>query len=147
MIFKDGLTTDQEPYVNNENIYIGPFVSVGKNTEIKPGVTIAGGVYIGENCLIAPGVSIVRGQKEWIKIFNDNRDKNMIYEAEAIELPTPKIHNNVFIGANSVIAGLGINDNITILPLTYVNRALKEKGTYAGNPVKMIRPYPMFYRK
>jgi acetyltransferase-like isoleucine patch superfamily enzyme len=144
MIFRKAFINEDRPYITEENIYIGPFVSVGKNTEIKPNVVIAGNVKIGENCLIAPNVSIVRGQKDWIKVFEEGK---YVTEVESEKLPNVTIYDNVFIGANSVIAGIGIIDNVCVLPLSYVNKAIKLKGTYAGSPARMIKPYPIYYRR
>lgn len=49
------------------------------------------------------------------------------------------VGNDVFIGSQSVVnQGVNIIDGTVIGSMTCVNKTIKEKGTYVGNPAKMI---------
>jgi serine O-acetyltransferase len=75
---------------------------------------------IGDNCNISQGVTIGvsgRGDKRGV----------------------PNIGNNVYIGANSVIAGkIFITDNVVIAACSLVVNSILTNGTVLGVPAKMI---------
>ncbi|EGQ9294140.1 hypothetical protein BST55_12370 [Vibrio vulnificus] len=83
------------------------------------GVVIHRNAIIGSNCTVSQNVTIGR-----------KKGKN-----EGV----PKIGNNVYIGANSVIFGnVSIGDNCIIGPCTLVNKSIPPNSIVAGNPFKLI---------
>ncbi len=97
------------------NSKIPPNADIGKGTFFVCkgiGVVIAEGLVIGENCRIGP---------------NFFSGRLMPYKE------MPKIGNNVWLGANSVVIGpLIIEDNVVISPNTFVNKSVK-KGDIVGS--------------
>jgi UDP-3-O-[3-hydroxymyristoyl] glucosamine N-acyltransferase len=99
--------------------FIGPEVSIGENTIIKPNTTIYGKVTIGNNCYIKAGVSI-GGEG-----FGFERNENGI----PIHFPhcgKVLIGNNVYLGANVTVARATIDatiieDNVKIDDLTLIS--------------------------
>lgn len=72
---------------------------------------------VGENCQIAQNVTLA-----------------------AKDGKAPKIGNNVFIGANSVvIGGVEIGDNCFIGALSLVNKSFPANSIIAGCPARLIR--------
>jgi serine O-acetyltransferase len=83
-------------------------------------IIINASAVIGNNCNISQGVTIgVSGKSE-------NRG-------------VPVIGNNVYIGANSVIAGkITVGDDVVIGANTFVNRDIEPNVTVLGVPAKKI---------
>ena len=50
------------------------------------------------------------------------------------------IGNNVSIGTNSTILPVSICDNVVIGAGSVVTKDITQRGIYAGNPAKLIRP-------
>jgi serine O-acetyltransferase len=93
-----------------KGLYIGHFGTIIVNRRAK----------IGSNCNIGPGVTI--GQ--------ENRGKRK---------GCPTIHDNVWIGINSVIVGnIEIGSNVLISPSSFVNFDVPENSIIIGNPGKII---------
>ena len=96
-------------------------VSIGKNTIFSHsglGVVIHSNAIIGNNCKIYQNVTIGgRGDRG-----------------------TPKIGNNVFIGAGStVLGGVKIGDNAKIGAMTLVLDDVAENQTVVGVPAKVVK--------
>lgn len=93
-----------------ESFYIGHF----------GGVIIKAKAVIGNNCYIVHGVTI--GESG----FKENRD-------------VPVLGNNVYIGANAVIAGsINVGDNAVIGANSFVNRDVATNTTVLGVPAVKI---------
>jgi serine O-acetyltransferase len=83
-------------------------------------IVINQGIEIGRNCNIAQGVTLG-------------------YVSRGARQGSPKIGNNVWIGANAVVVGnIVIGDRVLIAPLTLVNFDVPENAVVVGNPAKII---------
>lgn len=102
------------------NCAISYKAKIGKGTALGYGgigCVIHAQAEIGENCKISQNVTIA-----------------------AKDGKAPKIGNNVFIGANSVIIGdVEIGDNCFIGALTLVNKSFPANSMIVGIPAKNIR--------
>ena len=103
------------------NSKIPPSAKIGKGTYFVCkgiGVVLAEGIEIGDNCRIGP------------HFFSG---RIMPYK----ELP--KIGNNVWLGANSVVVGpVIIEDNVIISPNTFVNKSIKSGSIVGSTKPKII---------
>lgn len=95
---------------------------IGRDTKLGYwglGVVIHSNSEIGNNCLIGQNVTIGRN-------FGDKK--------------VPKIGNNVYIGAGSVIFGeINIGDNVIIGSNSVVNKNIESNTTVVGNPLRVIK--------
>lgn len=93
---------------------------IGKNTALGYGgigCVIHAMAEIGDNCKISQNVTIA-----------------------AKDGKAPKIGNNVFIGANSVIiGGVEIGDNCFIGALSLVNKSFPSNSVIVGNPARILK--------
>ena len=118
----------------DNNVFIGPFVEIGKNVEIGEKSRISSHTYIcekvkiGNNCFVGHGVMFVNDKFSSGKISFQSNDW----------LET-KIGNNVLIGSNSTILPIKICDNVIIGAGSVVTKDITEPGTYAGNPSKLLK--------
>ena len=71
---------------------------------------------------------------------NDLFKKGKIVRDRNFFLPT-KIGNNVIIGSNSTILPVSICSGAVIGAGSVVTKDLSVKGTYAGNPAKLLREF------
>lgn len=128
-------TTKLSPFINiygcsiAENVFVGPFVEIQKNTSIGNGSRISShsficeDVTIGENCFIGHGVMFINDKfdspdiKSWIK-------------------RTTRIGNNVRIGSNATILPVEIGDNVIIGAGAVVTKNVPANTTVKGNPAK-----------
>ena len=117
-----------------DNVFVGPFVEIqkntriGKNTRVQSHSFICEKVEIGKNCFIGHGVMFIND-----RFRNGKRaygDKNKIEKTE--------IGNNVLIGSNSTILPVKICDNVVIGAGSVVVKDINVSGTYVGNPAKPI---------
>lgn len=103
------------------NSKIPPNAAIGKGTYFVCkgiGVVIAEGIIIGDNCRIGP---------------NFFSGRIMPYKE------MPKIGNNVWLGANSVVVGpVVIEDNVIIAPNTFVNRSIRNGDIIGSSKPKVI---------
>jgi serine O-acetyltransferase len=98
------------------SVEIGPEFYIGHFGNI----IINSSAIIGDNCNISQGVTI------GVSGISGNRG-------------VPVIGNNVYMGANSVIAGkIKIGDNVIIGANTFVNRDVESNCTVLGVPAKKI---------
>ena len=102
--------------------------------QVPVGTTIGKGLYLGhfgniivnENAIIGNNVNISQG----VTIGQTNRGSKK---------GCPKIGNNVWIGANSVIVGnITVGDDVLIAPLSYVNIDIPNNSIVMGNPARII---------
>ena len=114
--------------------FVGPFVEIqsdaiiGKNCRIQSHSFICSKVKIGDHCFVGHGVTFTND------LFKDglssNNDKDW--------LPTI-IEEQVSIGSGSTILPVRIVGGCVIGAGSVVTKDLTIKGTYAGNPAKLIR--------
>ena len=118
------------------NVFVGPFVEIthgvkiGDNTRISSHSFICNLVTIGKNCFIGHGVVFINDLFKTGEIINDV--KNFF--------PT-NIENNVINGSNSTILPVNICSGVVIGAGSVVTKDIDIKGTYAGNPAKLLRKF------
>ena len=116
------------------NVFIGPFVEIqrnsriGSNSRIQSHSFISEKVTIGEKCFISHGV-----------MFTNDLMRNGKIQRNPRLFKKTKIGNGVIIGSNSTILPVNISNNIVVGAGAVVTRDLKIKGIYAGSPAKLIR--------
>ena len=116
------------------NVFVGPFVEIGKNvivddnTRISSHTFICPEVKIGKDCFIGHGVMFTNDLFKTGKIIRD----------EKFFSPT-EIADNVIIGSNSTILPVKICSGAVIGAGSVVTKDINTKGTYAGNPAKLLR--------
>ena len=119
-----------------DNVFVGPFVEItkgvkiGKNTRISSHSFLCELVKIGENCFISHGV-----------IFTNDLFKSGKLGGGKDNWQSTKVGNNVLIGSNATILPVKISNGCVIGAGSVVTKDLKIKGTYAGNPAKLIRKF------
>ena len=117
-----------------DNVFVGPFVEIqkntriGKNTRIQSHSFICEKVEIGKNCFIGHGVMFI----------NDDFKKGKITKNFSLFKKT-KIGDQVIIGSNSTILPVSICSGTVIGAGSVVTKNIKKKGVYAGNPAKFLR--------
>ncbi|PAF46915.1 UDP-3-O-(3-hydroxymyristoyl)glucosamine N-acyltransferase [Helicobacter sp. 12S02634-8] len=118
-----------------DNVFIGPFteiqsdVVIGENTRIQSHSFICSLVRIGKNCFIAHGVMFVNDLFENGKPAKDKQGwKGAV------------IGDNVSIGTHATILPVNICDGVVIGAGSVVTKDITQKGIYAGNPAKKLRP-------
>jgi len=117
-----------------DNVFVGPFVEIqkntriGKNTRIQSHSFICEKVEIGKNCFIGHGVMFI----------NDDFKKGKITRNFSLFKKT-KIGDQVIIGSNSTILPVYICSGTVIGAGSVVTKSIKRKGVYAGNPAKFLR--------
>lgn len=117
-----------------DNVFVGPFVEIqkntriGKNTRVQSHSFICEKVEIGKNCFIGHGVMFI----------NDDFKKGKITRNFSLFKKT-KIGDQVIIGSNSTILPVYICSGTVIGAGSVVTKNIKKKGVYAGNPAKFLR--------
>jgi acetyltransferase-like isoleucine patch superfamily enzyme len=118
------------------NSFIGPFceiqrnVSIGANSKIQSHSFICEFVTIGSNSFVGHGVMFV----------NDLFQEGGPAGGDQSKWRPTHIGNNVSIGSNATILPVTICDGVVIGAGSVVTKNILEKGVYAGNPAKKIRP-------
>jgi acetyltransferase-like isoleucine patch superfamily enzyme len=108
------------------DVFIGPFVEVQKNSKIGDRTRISShsficeGVEIGEDTFIAHGVMFTNDK------FTENKDEWILRKT--------KIGNNVRIGSNSTILPVSIGDNCVIGAGSVVTKDVPNNCIVYGNP-------------
>jgi acetyltransferase-like isoleucine patch superfamily enzyme len=116
-----------------DNCFIGPFVEIQKNVLIKNNTRIQSHTFIcekvtiGKNCFIGHGVMFTNDKFESGKPSGKNKIKSTY------------VGNNVSIGSNSSILPIKICSNVVIGAGSVVTKNITKKGTYAGNPARLIK--------
>lgn len=111
-----------------ENVFIGPFVEIQKNSVIGKGTRVSShsficeGVEIGENCFIGHGVMFTNDK------FTENKEDWILRKT--------KIGNNVRIGSNVTILPVTIGDNVVIGAGSVVTKDIPSNTVVKGNPAK-----------
>ena len=116
------------------DVFVGPFVEItngvkiGDKTRISSHSFICNLVTIGEECFIGHGVMFT----------NDLFKEGKIIRDEKYFFPTT-IGNNVIIGSNATILPVKICSGAVIGAGSVVTKDINVKGTYGGNPAKLLR--------
>ena len=116
--------------------FIGPFceiqknVNIGAHSKIQSHSFICEFVTIGNNCFVGHGVMFVND------LFKDGSPAG----GDQSKWKYTNIGNHVSIGSNATILPVSICDGVIIGAGSVVTKDIKEKGIYAGNPAKKIRP-------
>tara|TARA_B100000787_G_C16168429_1_gene285124 strand:+ start:1059 stop:1514 length:456 start_codon:yes stop_codon:yes gene_type:complete len=116
------------------NVFVGPFVEITKGVKIGDNTTISSHsficnlVTIGKNCFIGHGVMFTNDLFRDGKIVNDPK-----------RFFKTNIGNNVIIGSNATILPVKISSGVVIGAGSVVTKNIDVKGTYAGNPAKLLR--------
>lgn len=123
--------------VLGENVFVGPFVEIQKDTvigdftKIQSHTFICEMVCIGSECFIGHGVMFI----------NDLFSEGTPAGGDKSKWRKTRIGNNVYIGSNSTILPVNITDNVVIGAGSVVTRDILEPGTYAGNPAILKRKF------
>jgi acetyltransferase-like isoleucine patch superfamily enzyme len=116
--------------------FIGPFVeiqkkvTIGNGTKVQSHSFICELVTIGNNCFIGHGVMFIND------LFSDGGPAM----GDVTKWKSTSIGNNVSIGSNATILSVSICDEVVIGAGAVVTKNITQKGVYAGNPARMIRP-------
>lgn len=116
------------------DVFVGPFVEItkgvkiGDKTRVSSHSFICNLVTIGKECFIGHGVMFTNDLFKEGKIIND--EKNFF--------PTT-ISDNVIIGSNATILPVKICSGTVIGAGSVVTKDIDVKGTYAGNPARLLR--------
>jgi acetyltransferase-like isoleucine patch superfamily enzyme len=117
-------------------VFIGPFVEITKGviigdyTRVSSHSFICNLVTIGKKCFIGHGVMFTNDLFKKGKIIND----------EKFFLPT-NVGDNVIIGSNATILPVNICSDAVIGAGSVVTKDIDVKGTYAGNPARLLRKF------
>lgn len=117
-----------------DNVFIGPFVeiqknsSIGNNTRIQSHTFICELVEIGNHCKIGHGVMFIND------LFNEEKNR----EAGPAAWKPTHIGDYVSIGSNATILPVSICDHVVVGAGAVVTKDILEPGTYVGNPAKKL---------
>ena len=117
-----------------DNVFVGPFVEIGKGVIIKNRTRISSHsficelVTIGNDCFIGHGV-----------MFTNDLFKNGKLGGHKKNWFKCNIKDNVLIGSNSTILPVNISKGCVIGAGSVVTKDCKIRGIYAGNPAKLVR--------
>ncbi|WP_409422228.1 acyltransferase [Pseudaeromonas sp. ZJS20] len=141
VIFGEGVTL-VEP-VNlygcqlGDGVFVGPFVEIQRHVQIGAGCRIQSHSFIceyvtlGEGCFIGHGVMFAND------LFRDGRPNPDPASWGRIQLG-----QRVVVGSNATILAVTICDEAVIGAGSVVTRDIEQKGIYAGNPARLVRPLP-----
>lgn len=121
--------------VLGENVFVGPFVEIQKDTvigdftKIQSHTFVCEMVCIGSECFIGHGVMFI----------NDLFSEGTPAGGDKSKWRKTRIGNNVCIGSNSTILPVNITDNVVIGAGSVVTKDIAEPGIYAGNPATLKR--------
>ena len=116
------------------DVFVGPFVEItngvkiGDKTRVSSHSFICNLVTIGKECFIGHGVMFTNDLFKEGKIIND----------EKYFFPTT-IGDNVIIGSNATILPVKICSGSVIGAGSVVTKDIDIKGTYVGNPARLLR--------
>lgn len=119
-----------------DRCFIGPFVEIQKDTTIGARTRVQSHsficelVTIGDDCFIGHGVMFI----------NDLFASGGPAGGDKTKWMHTKIGNKVSIGSNATILPVSICDGVVIGAGAVVTKDISQKGIYAGNPAKLIRP-------
>lgn len=118
-----------------DDCFVGPFVEIqkgvviGNNCRIQSHSFICELVSIGDDCFIGHGVMFI----------NDTFSDGKPAAGDQNKWKKTNIGNNVSIGSNATILPVNICDGVVIGAGAVVTKDIKKKGSYAGNPAKLLK--------
>ena len=118
----------------SDNVFVGPFVEIQKNTKIGSGTKIQSHTFIceyvsiGSDCFIGHGV-----------MFANDMFKEGKPNPNSDTWGRIKIGSKVTIGSNATILDVKICDNVVVGAGSVVTKDIAESGIYAGNPARKLR--------
>ena len=117
-----------------DNVFVGPFVEItngvkiGDRTRVSSHSFICNLVTIGKDCFIGHGVMFTN---DLFKTGEIKRNEKFFFST--------KVADNVIIGSNATILPVKICTGAVIGAGSVVTKDINIKGTYAGNPAKLLR--------
>jgi acetyltransferase-like isoleucine patch superfamily enzyme len=114
-----------------DNVFIGPFVEIQKNTKIGSGTRVHSHTFIcefvdiGENVFIGHGV-----------IFTNDLLRDGPARGNSSQYRRTYIDKNVSIGSNSTVLPVRICADVVIGAGSVVTKDITKPGIYSGNPAK-----------
>jgi acetyltransferase-like isoleucine patch superfamily enzyme len=118
----------------SDDVFVGPFVEIQKNTsigarsKIQSHTFICEYVTIGSDCFVGHGVMFAND------LFKDGKPN-----ANSDSWGRTNISDNVTIGSNATILPVSICEGVVIGAGSIVTKDITEKGVYAGNPARILR--------
>lgn len=138
------------PYIDESVFFRGPiyvdyglFTKIGKNTFFNFNITILDvcPVTIGDNCFFGPNISIMTALHSLIadeRRFFFDKEKGYVTDNEYGKPIV--IGNDCWFGGNvTILPGVTIHDNVVVGAGSVVTHDLESGAIYAGNPAKKIR--------
>lgn len=114
---------------------VGPFVEIqsgaeiGQRCRVQSHSFICDGVTIGDDCFIGHGVAFI----------NDDFREGGPAKGDTAKWRTTKIGSRVAIGSNATLLPVFVVDDVVIGAGAVVVNDIREAGTYAGNPARLIK--------
>lgn len=109
-------------------------------TKIITGIQIPIGTKIGKGLKIGHFGTIVVNPEAEIGYNFNIAEGCLVGNAEGKKKGCPKIGNNVYMGANSIIiGGVHIGNNVLVAPGAFVNFDMPDNSIALGNPAKIIQ--------
>lgn len=118
----------------SDDVFIGPFVEIQKNTVIGARTKVQSHSFIceyvtlGEDCFIGHGV-----------MFANDLFRNGAPEPDPGQWGRTVIGNGVSIGSGATILAVSVCAGAVIGAGSVVTRDITERGIYAGNPARLLR--------
>lgn len=118
-----------------EDVFVGPFVEIQKNTSIGARTKIQSHsfvcelVSIGEDCFIGHGVMFI----------NDTFSTGGPAQGDTTKWKSTQIGGRVSIGSNATILPVSICNDVVIGAGAVVTNDITDSGIYVGNPAKKLR--------
>lgn len=121
----------------DDDVFIGPFVEIQKNTRIGARTKIQSHTFIcefvtiGQDCFIGHGVMFAND------LFRDGKPN-----PDPDSWGRTTVADRVTIGSNATILAVNICSGVVIGAGSVVTKDITEKGIYAGNPARKLRELP-----
>jgi len=123
--------------VIGDNVFVGPFVEIQRNTLIGSNVRIQSHSFVCEYVTIGDNSFVGHG----VMFINDKFSDGGPARGDKSKWKSTFIGKNVSIGSNASILPVTICDNVVIGAGSVVCTDISISGVYAGNPCKLLRPY------
>ena len=129
--------------VIGHHCFVGPFteiqrsVHIGDHTRIQSHSFICEGVSIGSHCFVGHGVMFINDTFATGGPAGGNREL----------WKQTQIADHVSIGSNATILPVTICSHVVIGAGSVVTKNIEHPGVYAGNPARLIRPFPAGEKK
>jgi acetyltransferase-like isoleucine patch superfamily enzyme len=121
-----------------DQVFIGPFVeiqkgvTIGNRTRVQSHAFVCELVEIGEDCFVGHGVMFINDTFQTGGPAHGNR---LLWRAT-------RIGRRVSIGSNATLLPVRVCDDVVIGAGAVVTKDIVASGVYAGNPARLLRPFP-----